>query len=806
MAYQFEIQYRAAFGQCLCLVHGSKCEPMSWSGNDVWTVSIEGPRFTLYHYELRENGRILRREYRDHTLGTIPTTARFTSLRDQWNEYSDHTPYLTSVVRSSVGNETRKCNEPLRGGETRIEVDAPFIPSGVSIGITGNMDVLGQWTVARKMEYLGGGRWTMVIPGIRQDTQYKIVTLDAHSRIREWEDGPDRILSPVSDVSARVYREMVPNLKPTWRAAGVAVPVFSLRRSGGYGIGEFRDIVPLACWAAKCGMRIIQLLPINDTLKSLTEADSYPYSSISAFALNPIYVSLEDVLQPDGREMEDILEELRKADLKPTVDFARVAELKMRYLRLAYELSGKSTLESESYGKFRSRNAYWIAPYMAYRTLCDVYSTSDTSRWGKHAVYSPSVAREIISRYPIETGFYGFIQYHLFGQMDEVRKRTRAMGISLKGDLPIGVAPESCDVWMAPECFHMDGSAGAPPDDFSEDGQNWGFPIYDWDRMAQNGYRWWKERLRTMSRLFDAFRIDHILGFFRIWEVERMSGDALRGEFFPSLPYSVKEIRAKGFRFVKSREIDPVRNSRDILFVESRHIHGKYYPAISALRSERFRNLDERQKHAFENLYDDFYFHRNDSLWRACAERRLDAIAGCTDMTVCAEDLGMIPACVPEVLHSKRILTLEIERMPKQFGVEFGATESYPVLSVCTVSTHDTETLRQWLAADHERTRRYMSALYRVRRIAEEDDSPKRCLEVVKRNLDSPSMLCIIPLQDFLSIDTELRAADRDTERINVPADPKHVWNYRMHLSLERLHDESRFNRRLHGIISTSNR
>ena len=521
--------------------------------------------------------------------------------------------------------------------------------------------------------------------------------------------------------------------RPGFRGAGTAVPVFSLRTAGDFGIGEFKDLKPLVDWAAATGQCIIQLLPVTDTTRRGEWKDSYPYSPVSSFALHPLYIHLQDL---GIRETAAFRKEQAELNALPELDYPRVFKAKMAWIRKAFETRGAKDLSSAAYKKFYLENAYWLGEYSEFCARRDSN----------------------------ETEYHAWIQYHLDRQFSEMVAYARSKGISFKGDLPIGVSGDSADAYWHPELFNLDSSTGAPPDFFSVDGQNWGFPTYNWEEMAKDDYAWWKSRLRHMSRYFDAFRIDHILGFFRIWEIPAGFKGGLLGHFNPALPYSAEEIYAQSL---------PIEG----LFHEDPRKPGMYQPLISPDKS----GLEPWQLDRFEALYTDFFYHRHDGFWRRNAEKKLPELLGATGMLACGEDLGMVPDCVPGVMEGESILSLEMADMDKG--------RPWPYLSVCATSSHDMSTLR--MQSDEK---------------GNGDLPPWEVMRILWEHLDSAPMLAIFPLQDWVALDPVLRREDFRNERINQPADPDHHWRYRFHRNLEDLLTSPRFISSIKALLEDSRR
>ena len=588
-----------------------------------------------------------------------------------------------------------------------------------------------------------------------------------------------------------------------WRGAGVAIPVFSLRSKKSFGIGEFADIPLMVDWAERTGMCIIQLLPVNDTTMTRTWTDSYPYNANSTFALHPAYINLDAVGKLSDKERMKEFHALQKElNALPQIDYERVTKAKWNYLRLIYAEKGAKTLSSSAFKAFFNENNYWLRPYAAFCYFRDMFGTPDFNRW-KNVTYSPELIDSLDGN--ADVAFHYFIQYHLHIQLKKAVDYAHAHGITLKGDIPIGISRTSVDAWVYPHLFHMNGQAGAPPDAFATDGQNWGFPTYNWEEMAKDNYQWFRNRFQKMSDYFDAYRIDHLLGFFRIWEIPIRYRSGLLGHFNPAMPYSTGEICARlGITIGQLNALSTLnvnhKPETDVLFVQDEYREGYFHPRISGYDAPCFETLNEWQQGAYRELHEEYFYHRHNDFWRAEAMKKLPALIDSTDMLVCGEDLGMIPSCVPSVMDELHILSLEIQQMPKELGVTFGDPARYPYHSVCTTSSHDMANIRAWWEEDHSLTQRYWNEMLHHKDKAPKKCEPWICEEIIRSHMASPSMLAILPLQDWLGIDGKLRYADPFAERINIPANPRHYWRYRMHLFLEDLLKAEDFNNRVKAL------
>lgn len=681
------------------------------------------------------------------------------------------------------------------------------------------------------------------------------------------------------------------DLNDSWqnahRVAGVAVPIFSLRSEGSFGVGDFGDLKTLIDWAVATKQTAVQILPINDTTITNTWTDSYPYNSISIYALHPQYIDIRQL--PALNDEKKVAEyEIKRKELNALVqiDYEAVNSVKRAYIHDIFEQEGKKVLASAGFKTFAAGND-WLKPYAAYSVLRDKYNDADFSHWPEFQTYSEKVLDTIFktgSESNKQAQYYMYIQYVLHTQLLSASAYARQNNVILKGDIPIGISRASVEAWVEPFYFNMNGSAGAPPDPFSANGQNWGFPTYNWDAMKKDGLRWWIKRFRKMQEYFSAYRIDHILGFFRIWEIPTHSVHGLLGQFAPSLPMSPEEISGYGIGFQKEFMTTPFINDEllelrigvlrhyvdsdpgcyegkdpvafvketfldwkhddiwqmksqfatqrqvekyfsgkkeqhildikeaiyslisNVLFLEDHKQPGMYHPRISAQLDYTYTRLQGWEKEAFDRLYVDYFYRRHNQFWYEQCMNKLPDLVGSTQMIVCGEDLGMVPDCVPWVMNQLQILSLEIQRMPKNPQDTFGHVQYYPERSVCTTGTHDTETLRQWWELDTDLTQKFFNDEMHESGECPAVATADICAHIVYDHLDSPSLLCILPLQDWLSIDPDLRLSDANAERINIPANPRHYWRYRMHLTLEQLIAAKDFNKRIASMIVASNR
>jgi len=740
-----------------------------------------------------------------------------------------------------------------------------------SLAVLGNQSFLGNWDEGNShqslMETSDFRTWTYKVPSIEDcyPIEYKYVIYDSHTKkVVAWENRENRNIYEnhsfvISDTG--LYFNL--NI---FKGTGVAIPVFSLRSYEGFGIGEFLDLKKMIDWADLTGQRLIQTLPVNDTTLQHNKADSYPYNTLSVFALHPMYLRLEAIgILKDVKKRIFFEEQKVLLNNSATLDYERVNTLKWEYFQLIYKQEKASVLSQKEFKSFVEENKTWLYPYAVFSLLRDRNSTSDFSRWTEGSVYSEELIAKICKQDMDTINLYIFLQYHLNLQLSEVHAYAQLRKVLLKGDIPIGVSPCSVDVWRNPELFNIKNQAGAPPDDFSEKGQNWGFPTYNWSLMAKDEYAWWKSRLQHMATYFDAYRLDHILGFFRIWEIPPHAKWGLLGQFNRAMPLMDEDIEEYGLIFDEDKLLKPhisekvlthyfgefvsevkdhflLLNKADnfiinpkfdtqrkvlayfsakkeltprderirdglmklicqvLLVVDSRS-PDHYHPRISYKDNEAYKALIASEKKAYLRLYEDFFYHRHNEFWKKQAMRKLPPLITATSMLAFGEDLGMIPACVSEVMHELNLLSLEIQRMPKQSGLEFGITYFAPYMSLCTTSTHDMNPIRAWWEEDKTITQRYYNTM-----LFENGEAPKTCEpwiaeKIIWQHVQSPAMWVVLPLQDWLAMDANLRHPDAHAERINIPDNPKNVWCYRMHIDLDKLLSATEFNTKLLHMI-----
>jgi 4-alpha-glucanotransferase len=875
MKLKFTLRYRTSWGESLHVAiafhsqDGSVRQQnllMQTEDGELWTLetaALVGRQHPLshiiYHYQVENaDEQVLRKEW-----DMVPRIYYFDTSKDyifpdQWRDrplpyhlYSN--AYLTTV-HGHRDEHVEALRLPLFRRTIIFRVSAPQLKPGQAVAICGSHPAIGSWNASRylQMQYVGQHEWMLSVNalGWLMPIEYKYVVVDEQTHaLLKWEEGDNRIIEEeVVDGQVLVlYGESLRLCEDTWRAAGVVIPVFSLRSEHSYGVGDFGDLRRFVDWAVATGMKVIQVLPVNDTTIHHQWSESCPYNIVSAFALHPHYVDLEAAGTLRSKDhMTQFLRRRQELNALQDSDYESVDRVKNEYLRELFKEQGDKVMASEDFKTFVHENEEWLKPYALWQMGNEkLEDNEEMKEWHFSFIY--------------------YVQYLLHTQLKAAADYAREKGVILKGDLPIGVYRDSVEIQEHPELFHLDSLAGAPPDTFSQQGHNWGFPTYRWGKEL---VAWFQQRMKHMEQYFDALRIDHILGFFRIWEIPADSISGLLGHFSPALPLTVDEIEYFGLPFRKELYTHPFINDRlldrlfgvhaqyvrehflvskaynfydlkdefatqrkvadyfadrrdenslwirdglmrlisDVLFVEDPRQKDMYHPRIGVLSEPVFEVLSAEEKDAFVRLYNNYFYQRHSFFWGQQALKRLPAVMKNSRMLVCAEDLGMLPDCVEPVLDQLRILTLEIQQMPKQQGFEYTHLESNPIRSVCTISTHDMPSLRQWWQENPERRQRYYVTMLQKEGRAPEQLPAHLAEEIIARHLYCPSMFCMLSLQDWLAMDGELRSKHPQNERINVPSDPFNRWQYRMHLTIEQLLAATKYNNKVRTMITRSKR
>ncbi|MBX2875250.1 MAG: 4-alpha-glucanotransferase [Saprospiraceae bacterium] len=900
MIIKFHIQYHTQWGQQLALVGNHpilgndsllEAHKLQYTQNGNWVTSIEiEPDFPLqYRYVLLNDGmNRLDEEWGDmRNLDSAKISTDEIVICDSWRakgrpENGLYNSAFTSVIFGQEPSKNKK-RTTLAAGTIQFSIRAVAIPKGLQVCVLGNHPSLGNWDYSKPLllSNLTFPTWTgQITTPVISPIEYKYGLYDPSAkRVTQLEHGNNRqlVLSPrsVKNSTVLVADENMNLREQAWKGAGIAIPVFSLRSKTGFGVGEFNDLKALADWAEQTNMQMVQILPINDTTATYTWVDSYPYAAISVFALHPMYLHLQEVEGfSEVVDQPTFAAEQEELNGKEVVDYEQVVQLKLKYAKAIFKVVKKDFLQRKDFKQYLKENQHWLKPYALFCYCRDKYGTADFQQWKEHQTFSESLLKKGTnsrSSHYEEITFQYFLQFYLDRQLKTAAAYTRHKGVVLKGDIPIGIYRNSVDAWMAPQLYNMGGQAGAPPDPFSAAGQNWGFPTYNWAEMAKDDYTWWQNRLRQLSDYFDAFRIDHILGFFRIWEIPWAQIEGTMGFFNPALPIWLEEFEERGISFSEERycrpyiteevlkqsfgdrqeevksifltevgeserwqlrkEFNTQRKVKEFLEQEENaglqdlqagllslignviffraveQDKAAYHPRIDSTKTSSFQALPPLEQQRVRDLYNDYFYHRQENFWRKQAMTKLPAIKQATNMLICGEDLGMVPACVPGVMKELDFFSLEIQRMSKNPASEFLQADDIPYLSVCSPSTHDMSPVRAWW----EESERAQIQRFYQQELGFQGEAPYFCEPFVaqaifQQHLSWPSMWAVFPIQDILAVDTTVRRTNPFDERINEPSNPQHYWRYRLHITLEELQEQTGLNRWIRDMLVKSGR
>lgn len=529
------------------------------------------------------------------------------------------------------------------------------------------------------------------------------------------------------------------------KLAGLLIPVFALRREGDLGIGDTQAVVETIDFCTRANSAVLQVLPINET-----GGDNSPYNAISSVALDPVLLTLTPELVP-GLTAE-ILTKLAPADKvnklqRGAVDYPVVKELKLQILQAAFDVFKKQTGSHSAFEQFKKEQGQWLKDYSLFRTLIQIHKND--ARWNLWTAEQNTLAKaeKWFSAQPeaikAAREFFTYVQWVAFTQWHIVRSHADKRGVQLMGDIPFGVSRYSADVWANQELFDLDWSGGAPPETWFQDnlfvakwGQNWGLPLYHWDKHKDEDFSWWKQRVQKACEIFHYFRIDHVLGFFRIY----------------SFPWQPEE----NDKFLNLTEEEAKKLTKGRL----PHFNPR---------------SDEEEEDAAQNAVDG----------RALLQMIIDA-AG--DSGVVAEDLGgMVPKYVGPTLTELGIPGFTIPYWVKTEDEELMPSEDLPELSLATYATHDhtplkafyEDLLKRWKGPDgHEA----WIDLQRLMRWLKLDDQkpPEEYTEELHRVLinallDTPCWLTVFMITELLAT----------TERFNMPGTSgESNWSVRLSLTL----------------------
>jgi 4-alpha-glucanotransferase len=642
------------------------------------------------------------------------------------------------------------------------------------------------------------------------------------------------------------------------RVTGVVVPVGALRGKQSVGVGEFLDLIELAELCKKMNIGLIQILPVNDT-----GYESSPYSALTAFALHPLYLRLKEMPEAKEKSYTQKLAAIQKSfEGETRFPYEKILRAKMELLREMYQSHKKEILqrgkEDGDLSKWIDKNP-WVKVYAVFRQLKEVNDEKSWKEWEQYQKITQEEIETIWSNPDLqeEHFFWVWLQEALDVQFSKAAKYVSDAGIILEGDLPILMNEDSADVWAYPQFFRQDLSAGAPPDMYSPDGQNWGFPIYDWAAQKNDGYSWWKKRLREAEKYYGAYRIDHVLGFFRIWANRKEDYSAILGRYVPSLPYTKEDFAKLGaddsrIRWFSQPHISTAEIDEALSVIQDEYIRNQNRKKISHELLERIDNEElwlfkpivtgekylwslgltneaasflvnawhnrmflEYEKHyfsltwnyrltkAYQSLNDDerniledliaLKSSHSETIWEEEGRKLLQTLTFSSSMLPCAEDLGAVPSCVPKVLTELKILGLRVVRWFRDWG-----EDGQPY-----VPFYDYPELSVCTPAVHDSScvrewwEREADQAAFCKFIGEDlpsEYNPETAKIILSKIAGAASRFRVFQIQDLLHLSSKWYAGDAAVERINIPGQTNSFnWTYRLPASIEEISSDNDF-------------
>ncbi|MFA5928196.1 MAG: 4-alpha-glucanotransferase [Candidatus Margulisiibacteriota bacterium] len=552
--------------------------------------------------------------------------------------------------------------------------------------------------------------------------------------------------------------------------AGVAVPLFALRSEQSTGIGDIEDLRLLIDWCASTGQKIIQLLPVND----IGDCETSPYNALSSMALDPIYISLEDLLERFPVQDKKVLKEIDKSrktlEKEQRVAYPAVRKFKHKIYRHVF--SNLPLHEQQALKDFIVENNYWLPDYAFFRALKKAFENSSWQEWPKEI--DPLAYSEDIL-------YYQFLQWVLYEQFAEIHLYANAHGVLLKGDIPILISPDSVEGWAHPDYFKPGFVAGAPPDMFSEKGQCWGFPVYDWENMAKNDYLFWRNRLKYAENFFDLYRIDHVLGFFRLWTIPQ-GQEADLGFFDPQIPITGSLLDQHGFSvpdLLVNKVIIPYGKEKDSFCFTWFYWQSPYFNSLPDDRKSLLKHWEKE------------FLYKQEGFWGNNGRTLLNVLLTASRMLPCAEDLGVVPDCVPAVLNELGIPGLRVLRWTRRWdenGQPFVPPDQIDFLSVATTSVHDCEPLLQWWQeASADERQAFWGQFLAWENSATVEIAPLSYQHLLMTIYKCNSIFVINPLQDILNW-SALFPGDPKQYKVNTPGTiSENNWSIRYPFSLKTL-------------------
>jgi 4-alpha-glucanotransferase len=814
-----------------------------------------------HNYDLLANGNVNLKKYHCKGFNIIHENFPYKKFIDL-----NRTKPFAKVLK--IVNEKNVAANIIKKATHIFEIESPFLQENKFVCLTGSAKKMNDFDKKNpllfKKENNAKSSIALDLSDEKFPLEFKIGIYDTDKNtIVEYEPGVNHIISELDkneNISIIHLNHSFANY--AWKGAGINVPVFSLRTNNSWGTGEFTDLPLLVDYAASIGLKLIQLLPINDTTGAYTDKDSYPYSAITSFGLHPKFLNVNEMAI--ATKIVITKQEAVKIDKLNALsysDHSSVLDLKITILKRIFEKEKNTFTTTKAWASFFEAHNNWLVPFAAFCVLRDTYKTPDFSQWKDYAEYDKekiiAFSKPGSPNYKAVLFWY-YVQFNLHVQLENAIAYAHQNAVVLKADLPIGVGRHSADTWEYTNLFVMGMQAGAPPDAFSGSGQNWSFPTYNFSEMAKDGYSWFRKRMQHLQTYFDAVRIDHVLGIFRIWSIPINQVEGTMGKFVPAIAMHKDQFTNIGLRFDEYRFCEPFireeilqeifgNNTAEVkriffndgrladAYNDQRKIEtyfinhpenikwqqglfdlianillfrdeNGYHFRINMNQISSYKWLSDHEKSLIDKLYHNYFFEMQNDLWKHEGEMKLEMMTESSDMLLCAEDLGMVPYFIEKVLKNLDILSLQVQQMPKDSASAYSDTRKAKYESIVMPATHDMSPMRLWWEENKKTTQSFYNNILQENGTAPQYCEPWICKKIIEKHLQSPAMWSIFLMQDILALNGDIRLENPADERINVPANPNHVWNYRMHISIEDLMKQEILNKELKAMIVGSGR
>jgi len=801
---------------------------------------------------------------------TVTTSDLFQDSIDTLESIFYKKPFRDIVYFHSFDPQSCLIKSSLSGNVVvHFRIMALQVPKQFMLYITGSSQFFGNWTRFEPLRPIDELYWefSFEIPSSIPMFEYKYLMIDPSNHNIYWEHRPNRFFRfPQNNTQIYLIHDwLFKQPANRFHGAGITISLYSIHSHQSFmGIGELYDLKLLIDWAVLANMSLIQLLPIMDIFYSNTDHLSHSNIPISAFAINPLYLTLRNIGGYEG------IRSINRGDP------VSVRKIKMDCLKSIFSKQDINQLRSDPmFIKYINDNQYWIHSYSMWCAIRDecLENGKDVEWPVFNAQMNSCVLDSNDSSLTIGCLFNAWVQYQCHIQLMEISSYAKENGIVLSCIMTIGQRKNSADIWTHPEFFDLNNTIGAPPDIFSFHGQNWGYPSWNWEEMKKDGYQWLREQMSFRERYFQACQFDHPLGFFRCWAIPTDTENPLFGHFVPSNPIDIKDLQDLQIRDI-ARLCRPLFPISDVLsfalpepvkekiinllavceggiwkfrskyttdtsikevikqltegldevqklqynlaekillshfesvclIPDREQPHKKYYPRFSMTDSTVFRSLPERDAQVLYKLFVDFYYRINLQLWHEQGQHKLSVLAS-SSMQFFGYDLGASLNDEEKILHRVGICSYRVQRVPRESIQRFDGTNNFPYMSVCSPTPHDLPHLTLWWRQEQADAQLFYHQFLKKGDVAPLILTPDIASGIIQLHLSSDSMWCMFVFDDLLSIESEFDSVISNLWINDPSCDNK--FRYRMKLSLNDLLAHKEWIKNLSKLIENSHR